>query len=606
MAWPARRSWLREAGCPKKHRWPKKGTNGLDSGKQRCFSCRIGIHTMGKQAGAGLKRRKVEGEPISEKGVHVRAASQEDGSEPADVSPQEPSGGAAPGAAAAKPVGAPAAAGDHFMGIKLEHDSRKCGDVELGRRGTEMLHHIDPEVAALPEGDDVEYRIRPIVVPPPAKNPKMPPPGAWMQSTDDILGPDSQLAYVQRWVRMVKEEFSGSVKFKVVRNNGSRENLILLLGLKNVFVKQLPNMPKPYVTRLVFDRKHESMALLKRTDRGEYIVMGGCCYRPFPSQGFAEIAFLAISHNEQVRGYGTRLMAHTKEHAKEIKLSYLLTCADNNAVPYFKKQGFSKKIQLPRELWQGYIKDYEGVTLMECKLHDKVNYLNMPAYIKAQKMALIERLKEMSGSHIVYPGIDVSKRGGMDVREIPGIQGIKLLDGSSSPGTGADAADAGGSARREQTVSYHMRATLANRAPGAQEALQKHLQHVLTLVKEHSSAWPFYDPVQPEQTGAYDYYEVIKNPVDLGLIQRRLDLGWYYVTKEIFIADIKRMVENCLSYNGKTHYISELAQSLERYSPNENSSYRVAPRAATRSYSSTRTHAAFSRNLPAVKFKAVW
>ena len=34
------------------------------------------------------------------------------------------------------------------------------------------------------------------------------------------------------------------------------------------------------------------------------------------SQGFAEIAFCAITASEQVRGYGTRLMNHTKEYVK--------------------------------------------------------------------------------------------------------------------------------------------------------------------------------------------------------------------------------------------------------------------------------------------------
>mmetsp|Transcript_7413 Transcript_7413/g.13376 ORF Transcript_7413/g.13376 Transcript_7413/m.13376 type:complete len:540 (-) Transcript_7413:384-2003(-) len=421
----------------------------------------------------------------------------------------------------------------------------------------EMIHHVDPAVAMLPDGEDAEYRIPSSAIPPPAKNPIPPPPGAYTQSTDEMLGPDSQHAYVQRWVRMVKEEYSGSVKFKVVRNDGTRENLMLLLGLKNVFVKQLPNMPKPYVTRLVFDRKHESMALLKRTERNDYTVMGGCCYRPFPEQRFGEIAFLAISHNEQVRGYGTRLMAHTKEHAKEIRLDVLLTCADNNAVPYFKKQGFSKRITLPKENWQGYIKDYEGVTLMECKLHTKVNYLNIPTFIKAQKMALMEKLKEMSHSHIVFQGIDVTKTRGIPVEDIPGIKAIGLdlkkndSVNSNNPG--------------QKPIPRSSRPTLADRSPEAQRALNKHLHTVMQQIKQHSAAWPFLEPVDPSGTGAYDYYDIIKNPMDLRTMQSRLDSGWFYITKEIFIADLKRMVENCIMYNGKTHYITELAQSLERY-----------------------------------------
>lgn len=71
------------------------------------------------------------------------------------------------------------------------------------------------------------------------------------------------------------------------------------------------------------------------------------------------------------------------------------------------------------------------------------------------------------------------------------------------------------------------------------------------------------DPVNPEETGAIDYYQVIKNPIDLSVIQTRLNEGWY-VTKAIFLADLKRMVENCRTYNGKTHYVTEMACQIER------------------------------------------
>lgn len=391
------------------------------------------------------------------------------------------------------------------------------------------------------------YNIMPIVAVPSCKKPRLPPPGARMLPTEDILGWDSQHAYIQRWVRMTKEERNRNVKFEVVRNDSKRESLLMLLGLKNVFVKQLPNMPRPYVSRLVFDRKHESLALMKRTD-GEYTVMGGCCYRPFRDQEFGEIAFLAISHTEQVRGYGTRLMAQTKERAKRIGLTHLLTCADNNAVPYFKKQGFSKKITLPFERWQGYIKDYDGVTLMECVLHPKVDYLNIPMLLKAQKMSLVEKLKEISNSHVVFPGLDVTARRGLKIEEIPGLKEVgwkKEKGGLVAPRGGPTA---GFSARDKSS----------------QDLLQKHLQSVLKDIKAHDCAWPFLEPVNAKETGAIDYYDVIKNPMDLQTMQERLDEGWFYVTKEIFIADLKRMVENCKTYNGKGHYVTDLAIQLEK------------------------------------------
>lgn len=46
----------------------------------------------------------------------------------------------------------------------------------------------------------------------------------------------------------------------------------------------------------------------------------------------------------QVRGYGTRLMNHLKQHARDVDgLHYFLTYADNNAVGYFAKQVSRRK-----------------------------------------------------------------------------------------------------------------------------------------------------------------------------------------------------------------------------------------------------------------------
>jgi hypothetical protein len=56
-------------------------------------------------------------------------------------------------------------------------------------------------------------------------------------------------------------------------------------------------------------------------------------------QGLGEIAFCAVAANQQVRGFGTRLMNHTKAMARDRdSLTHFLTYADNNAVGYFTKQ----------------------------------------------------------------------------------------------------------------------------------------------------------------------------------------------------------------------------------------------------------------------------
>jgi len=94
----------------------------------------------------------------------------------------------------------------------------------------------------------------------------------------------------------------------VVNNDGSKGSSIVLTGLKGIFQKQLPKMPKDYIARLVYDRTHLSIAIVKRPLE----VVGGITYKPFKGRTFAEIVFCAISSEHQVKGYGAHMMAHLK------------------------------------------------------------------------------------------------------------------------------------------------------------------------------------------------------------------------------------------------------------------------------------------------------
>jgi len=62
----------------------------------------------------------------------------------------------------------------------------------------------------------------------------------------------------------VIEERNGEIEFRVVNNDGRRESTIILTGLKCIFQKQLPKMPKDYIARLVYDRTHLSIAIVKK------------------------------------------------------------------------------------------------------------------------------------------------------------------------------------------------------------------------------------------------------------------------------------------------------------------------------------------------------
>ncbi|KAJ1841152.1 histone acetyltransferase, partial [Coemansia sp. RSA 2708] len=164
------------------------------------------------------------------------------------------------------------------------------------------------------------------------------------------------------------EEQQGLIHFEVVYNDGKDVSMRRLTELKNIFQKQLPKMPKEYIARLVYDRNHSSLAIVKTDGH----VVGGITFRLFEHRQFAEIVFCAVSSTEQVKGYGSFLMNNLKDYISANTLArHFLTYADNYAIGYFQKQassicpGFTKEITLDKRLWMGYIKDYEGGTLMQ-------------------------------------------------------------------------------------------------------------------------------------------------------------------------------------------------------------------------------------------------
>jgi hypothetical protein len=108
---------------------------------------------------------------------------------------------------------------------------------------------------------------------------------------------DEDIDYTEK--PAVLEEREGVIEFRVVNNDNSKENMIILTGLKNIFQKQLPKMPREYIARLIYDRNHLSMAIVKKPLQ----VVGGITYRPFNHRRFAEIVFCAITSSEQVKVY---------------------------------------------------------------------------------------------------------------------------------------------------------------------------------------------------------------------------------------------------------------------------------------------------------------
>ena len=390
------------------------------------------------------------------------------------------------------------------------------------------------------------------------------------------------------------EEISGAVVFRVISNDGARAHLIWLTQVKNIFATQLPKMPREYISRLVFDRRHRTLLALKN-DR----VVGGVCYRPFLTQHFAEIAFCAVTSSEQVKGYGTRLMNHLKEAVKLDGISHFLTYADNYAIGYFKKQGFTKAVSMPPEQWVGYIKDYDGGTLMECTIHSAVNYLDVPGMVSAQREWVLARIRAAGHSHVVYPGLAFPPPPG----EPAGAAAAAALAGAGEAVAGAAAAaDADGYLADLNGIPGVLAAgwdagTLSSlQVQRDRNLLQQRLAELTELLVKHDDSWPFREPV--DLSLVPEYATLIKEPIgeavdgphdssaaypppplhrarashpaalsappDLSLIKRRVEEGAYN-SLEHYLADVNLMFRNCRAFNRlDTEYVA-LATKLESY-----------------------------------------
>lgn len=197
-----------------------------------------------------------------------------------------------------------------------------------------------------------------------------------------------------------------------------------LIELKNIIAKQLPRMPRNYIVKLTMDRQHEAMIIMRRQNGKRPQILGGCVFRPFRTQKFAEIVFLAITTTEQVRGLGTRLMNKLKDHAQKEGLQYFLTYADNNATEFFKKQGFNQKGYMPEPRWKGYIKDYNGSTMMQCQIVKDIDYVNISEILRQQRDSVIQKILEVINKQ-VYPGLKLGeeeRRDELEFDEIPGLR----------------------------------------------------------------------------------------------------------------------------------------------------------------------------------------
>ncbi|EDV95420.1 GH17935 [Drosophila grimshawi] len=124
------------------------------------------------------------------------------------------------------------------------------------------------------------------------------------------------------------------------------------------------------------------------------------------------------------------------------------------------------------------------------------------------------------------------------------------LSGAGMPGLVAGGSSVGGSISKSKEK-------LSDSLKSCNEILKE------LFSKKHSGcAWPFYKPVDAELLGLHDYHDIIKKPMDLGTVKRKMDNREFKSAPE-FAADVRLIFTNCYKYNPPDHDVVAMGRKLQ-------------------------------------------
>lgn len=83
------------------------------------------------------------------------------------------------------------------------------------------------------------------------------------------------------------------------------------------------------------------------------------------------------------------------------------------------------------------------------------------------------------------------------------------------------------------------------------------------LYSQEPESEPFRSPVDPVALGIEGYFEVVKKPMDLSRIRRKLEVGSYQDPWQ-FIGDVYLMLENAWLYNKKNSRVYKYTSKVNQ------------------------------------------
>jgi E1A/CREB-binding protein len=112
----------------------------------------------------------------------------------------------------------------------------------------------------------------------------------------------------------------------------------------------------------------------------------------------------------------------------------------------------------------------------------------------------------------------------------------------------------------EELTTHLASLNRASQLPPAK--LKQKCTEVLKGLQQHQHGWVFNCPVDPVELGLPDYFEIIKKPMDLGTVHKKLDNGAYHAIED-FQKDVNLTFDNAMTYNEPGTVVYDMAKELK-------------------------------------------
>lgn len=181
------------------------------------------------------------------------------------------------------------------------------------------------------------------------------------------------------------------------------------------------------------------------------------------------------------------------------------------------------------------------------------------------ELEVVRRFQNKIDSQKIKPVNKIMKSSSNDLLSCSNGQqkGLQVVHGSKPSGLGSAPGKKGRGWNRGITGSFES----ANQKPvmnAANVAVFKQCESLLKKLMSQEFAWVFNTPVDTVKLNLPDYFDIIKNPMDLGTIKSKLSSGEYSSPLE-FLADVRLTFTNAKTYNSPGSDVHVLADKLSQF-----------------------------------------